>query len=105
MSVTGTPRSGSFRSLRLSDGEEDQDQDEAASQAITSGGEEDDDEVAAEAESRQGSAMNAPQLVMPSLAMPSRRPFTERGKQMGRLKVAVAGANGRCRIQRQLGFG
>jgi hypothetical protein len=32
---------------------------------------------------------------MPSLSMPSRRPFTERGKQMGRLKIAVAGANGR----------
>jgi hypothetical protein len=38
--------------------------------------------------------MDMPQLVMPSLAMPSRRPFTERGKQMGRLKVAVAGAHG-----------
>lgn len=33
----------------------------------------------------------APQLVMPSLKMPSRRPFTENGKNMGRLKILVAG--------------
>ena len=35
-----------------------------------------------------------PQLIMPSLRMPSRRPFTERGKAMGRLKVVLAGASG-----------
>jgi hypothetical protein len=31
------------------------------------------------------------QLIMPSLTMPDRRPFTERGKSMGRLKILVAG--------------
>ncbi|EFQ99869.1 hypothetical protein MGYG_02881 [Nannizzia gypsea CBS 118893] len=34
------------------------------------------------------------QLVMPSIKIPSRRPFTERGKAMGRLKVLLAGAPG-----------
>lgn len=37
---------------------------------------------------------SAPQLVMPSIKMPSRRPFTERGKSLGRLKVLVAGRSG-----------
>ncbi|KAI1504272.1 hypothetical protein F5X99DRAFT_373076 [Biscogniauxia marginata] len=36
----------------------------------------------------------APQLVMPSIKMPSRRPFTESGKNMGRLKVLLAGDSG-----------
>ncbi|KAK8058954.1 hypothetical protein PG994_009402 [Apiospora phragmitis] len=36
----------------------------------------------------------APQLVMPSIQMPSRRPFTEIGKSIGRLKVLVAGDSG-----------
>ncbi|KAF7115123.1 hypothetical protein CNMCM5793_001357 [Aspergillus hiratsukae] len=34
------------------------------------------------------------QLIMPSIRMPSRRPFTDRGKTMGRFKVLVAGACG-----------
>ncbi|KAK7728414.1 hypothetical protein SLS63_006643 [Diaporthe eres] len=34
---------------------------------------------------------SAPQLVMPSIKMPSRRPFTDGGKRLGRLKVLVAG--------------
>lgn len=38
---------------------------------------------------------SAPQLVMPSIKMPSRRPFTERGKNMGRFKILVAGAAGK----------
>lgn len=37
---------------------------------------------------------SAPQLVMPSLQMPSRRPFTDKGKNMGRLKVLIAGDSG-----------
>lgn len=40
-------------------------------------------------------AASMPQLIMPSLRMPSRRPFTARGKAMGRLKVLLAGASGR----------
>lgn len=34
------------------------------------------------------------QFVMPSIAMPTRRPFTEKGKSMGRLKIMVAGDSG-----------
>lgn len=37
---------------------------------------------------------SAPQLIMPSIKMPSRRPFTETGKAMGRLKVLMAGDSG-----------
>ncbi|KAK3322563.1 hypothetical protein B0H66DRAFT_515109 [Apodospora peruviana] len=37
---------------------------------------------------------SAPQLIMPSIKMPSRRPFTEEGKAMGRLKVMIAGGSG-----------
>jgi hypothetical protein len=37
---------------------------------------------------------SAPQLIMPSIKMPSRRPFTEEGKRMGRLKVLIAGDSG-----------
>lgn len=37
---------------------------------------------------------SAPQLIMPSIKMPSRRPFTETGKAMGRLKVLIAGDSG-----------
>ncbi|KAE8375901.1 hypothetical protein BDV26DRAFT_294609 [Aspergillus bertholletiae] len=36
----------------------------------------------------------ASQLVMPSIRMPSRRPFTDRGKSLGRLKVLLAGSSG-----------
>ena len=37
---------------------------------------------------------SAPQLIMPSIKMPSRRPFTQRGKAMGRCKIMVAGSKG-----------
>lgn len=37
---------------------------------------------------------SAPQLVMPSIKMPSRRPFTDDGKRMGRLKLLIAGDSG-----------
>lgn len=37
---------------------------------------------------------SVPQLIMPSIKMPSRRPFTEEGKRMGRLKVLIAGDSG-----------
>jgi hypothetical protein len=63
--------------------------DDLASQAIVSSGDED---------GNIGSEMvdsgSAPQLVMPSIKMPSRRPFTEKGKNMGRLKVLIAGDSG-----------
>lgn len=41
---------------------------------------------------------SAPQLVMPSIKMPSRRPFTDGGRRIGRLKVLVAGDSGMCRV-------
>jgi len=60
--------------------------DDMASQAIVSSGDEERDELV--------DSGSAPQLVMPSIKMPSRRPFTERGKHMGRLKVLIAGDSG-----------
>jgi hypothetical protein len=89
--MPSTPKSGSFRSLRLSDEEESIC--DNTSQAITSGGEEDEEEESEGLGSLDIGGI-APELVMPSLSMPSRRPFTARGKMMGRLKVCVAGSNG-----------
>jgi hypothetical protein len=63
--------------------------DETGSQVITSSGEEEDD-----VETQQGASMSFPQLVMPSIQMPTRRPFTTKGKNMGKLKVLVAGQAG-----------
>ena len=63
--------------------------DDSASQAIASSGE--DEDMVTESMVESGSA---PQLVMPSIKMPSRRPFTEKGKNMGRLKVLIAGDTG-----------
>lgn len=37
---------------------------------------------------------SVPQLIMPSIKMPSRRPFTDEGKAIGRLKVMIAGDTG-----------
>lgn len=37
----------------------------------------------------------APQLIMPSLAVPQRRPFSEAGKSVGKLKILVAGQSGK----------
>lgn len=38
--------------------------------------------------------VGAPQLIMPEITMPIRRPFTEKGKRIGRLKVLIAGDSG-----------
>lgn len=66
--------------------------DEIASQALT---------MSLELEPEISSVMmdsgSAPQLVMPSIKMPSRRPFTDEGKRIGRLKVLVAGDSGAYR--------
>ena len=40
----------------------------------------------------------AQQLIMPSLNVPRRRPFTEAGKALGKLKILVAGQNGMSRL-------
>ncbi|KAF2643262.1 hypothetical protein P280DRAFT_394690 [Massarina eburnea CBS 473.64] len=80
----GSPRSISMQSLKLSDDEPGLDQ--VASEAIAS------------SEEDEGPAMEGPasfpQLVMPSIQMPARRPFTAKGKAMGKLKVLVAGEAG-----------
>ncbi|KAH9825605.1 Septin GTPase family [Teratosphaeria destructans] len=84
--LPSTPRSGSPKSLRLSD-EEASITDESGSQAVESSNE-DEDLVG------DSKTVSMPLLVMPSIAMPVRRPFTERGKRMGRLKVLVMGPAG-----------
>jgi hypothetical protein len=61
--------------------------DENGSQALMSS--EDDDP-----ESASAVQDSAPQLIMPSIKMPSRRPFTQRGSTLGRCKIMVAGGKG-----------
>ncbi|GAB7358548.1 hypothetical protein MBLNU230_g2610t1 [Neophaeotheca triangularis] len=86
--LPGTPRSGSPKSFRLSD-EEMSVKDETGSQAVASSSDEDEYEPRV---TRGECSM--PQLVMPSITMPARRPFTDCGKSMGRLKVMVIGPAG-----------
>lgn len=83
-SLPSSPKSISNRSLRPLD--EISITDEMNSQAVSSGDE-------AELGSPQ-MVGGAPQLIMPSIKMPSRPPFTERGKAMGRFKILLAGASG-----------
>ncbi|KAJ4293271.1 hypothetical protein N0V90_008553 [Kalmusia sp. IMI 367209] len=83
--MPSTPTSVSLQSLKLSD--EEAGLDEATSQAIVSSGEDEEDNMLE-------ASGSFPQLVMPSLQMPSRRPFTTKGKAMGKLKVLVAGQAG-----------
>ena len=85
-SMPSSPKSFSNRSFRPSDEES---LDEGGSQAIASS---EDDEV--DPRSQSSIQDSAPQLIMPSIKMPSRRPFTERGKDIGRLKVLIAGDTG-----------
>lgn len=86
--MSSTPSAVSLQSLKLSD--DDSIVDESGSQAVMSSGEEE----GADATTQQGSSGSFPQLVMPSIQMPSRRPFTIKGKAMGKLKVMVAGESG-----------
>jgi len=83
-SLPSSPKSYSNRSLRPSD---DDSMDDGGSQAVVSSSE---DDVDLPSDLQK----SAPQLVMPSIKMPSRRPFTERGKNFGRLKVLIAGDSG-----------
>lgn len=84
LSLPSSPKSTSTRSFKPSDEES---MDEAASQAIVSSEEEEEYAVSELQDS-------APQLIMPSIKMPSRRPFTERGKGMGHIKILIAGDSG-----------
>ena len=83
-SLPSSPKSSSTRSFRHSDEESI---DDGNSQAIASGGEEETDPL-------PPIQHGALQLIMPSIKMPSRRPFTERGRSMGRLKILLAGDSG-----------
>ncbi|KAB8616646.1 hypothetical protein FH972_025981 [Carpinus fangiana] len=93
-----TPRSTSLRSFRLEASDDDSDrEDDSISQAVTSGSDEECPPHAstAQPESWQTAGQSsAPLLVMPSVTMPKRRPFTEKGKQMGKLKILLAGSKG-----------
>ncbi|KKF96264.1 hypothetical protein CFO_g1379 [Ceratocystis platani] len=44
------------------------------------------------------SSNGASQFIMPTLTLPSRRPFTDVGKALGRIKILVAGASGKTPI-------
>lgn len=83
-SIPSSPKSFSNRSFRPSDEESGN---EAGSQAIISSSDD-------EAKPRLDTTDSVPQLIMPSIKMPSRRPFTDRGKAVGRLKILVAGDTG-----------
>lgn len=83
-SLPSSPKSLSSHSLKPLD--DISITDEQSSQAVVS--DEEDQNVP------EPGTDSMPQLIMPSLRMPSRRPFTERGKAMGRLKLLVAGASG-----------
>ena len=84
-SAPSSPKSTSTRSLRKSD--EESISDDTGSQAIASSGEDD-------VEAPSTLIDSAPQLIMPSIKMPSRRPFTQRGKGIGRFKILIAGNQG-----------
>jgi hypothetical protein len=94
--LPSTPKSGSFRSLHLSD--EDEGTEDGTSQAIASSGEEEEYDQNHNHGKTDMSGSVMPELVMPSLSMPVRRPFTAKGKQMGRLKVCVAGPAGKSAV-------
>lgn len=86
-SLPSSPKSTSNNSLKPLD--DISITDDLSSQAVASA-EEDNDLREAPTSNPDGTS----QLIMPSIRMPSRRPFTERGKVMGRLKLVVAGASG-----------
>lgn len=88
----------SARSLRRSESESGVE--DTGSQAVTSGGEDEDqdeDEDQQQADTVPQLQDSAPQLIMPSIKMPSRRPFTQRGKDIGKFKVLIAGLKGEAR--------
>lgn len=94
-SLPSSPKSISNHSLRPLD--DVSITDEINSQALGSG----DEEERSRASPHLGPAA-ASQLIMPSLKMPSRRPFTERGKAMGRFKVLLAGEHGRSLLNMRI---
>lgn len=85
-SLPSSPKSFSNQSLRHLD--DISITDDVSSQAVVSG--EEDNEFPTPSSLGPNSTS---QLVMPSIRMPSRRPFTDRGRSLGRLKVLIAGAS------------
>ncbi|KAL4991592.1 hypothetical protein BDW68DRAFT_135779 [Aspergillus falconensis] len=63
--------------------------DDLSSQAVASGDEDEDSRP-----TLNPSSDSTSQLIMPSITIPSRRPFTEKGKALGRMKLLLAGAAG-----------
>ncbi|KAL4894624.1 hypothetical protein BDV59DRAFT_13859 [Aspergillus ambiguus] len=86
-SLPSSPKSISNQSARNLD--EISIADDMSSQAVASGEEDDESRLAPEVGPDSTS-----QLIMPMIKMPSRRPFTDHGKALGRLKVLFAGASG-----------
>lgn len=79
--VPGSPKSLSLQSFRLTD--DDSVADELPSPAVSDG---------AEGKPRN---VSVPELVMPSMIIPQRRPCTENGKRLGRVRMMVVGDDGR----------
>jgi hypothetical protein len=92
VSLPSSPKSTSSRSLQKSD--EDMNSDDAGSQAVASSEEDEESPPPAIQDSQ-------PELIMPSIKMPSRRPFTPRGKRLGRFKILVAGQKGENTLKRR----
>ncbi|CRG86656.1 hypothetical protein PISL3812_03666 [Talaromyces islandicus] len=89
-SLPSSPKSTSTRSLKPLD--DLSVTDDISSQALASSGEEDEEMPEASEKPRDGETDGSSQLIMPSISMPSRRPFTDRGRSFGRFKIMVAGA-------------
>lgn len=94
LSLTSSPKSTSTRSFRPSD---DESMDEVASQAVVSSGDDENEPLSEILDS-------SPQLIMPSIKMPSRRPFTEKGKGIGLLKILIAGDSGMSQGTYPIGY-
>lgn len=87
---SSTPRSTSLRSLRLSDDDAITD---SESEAVESNDGE--DSVDEQDLHPRAQPMPTPELVMPSMSIPKRRPFTDSGRRMGKLTIAVIGRPGK----------
>lgn len=70
---------------------DDEVMDDQSSQAVMSDSEEEGPPAATTTSTNNNSA---PQFIMPSIMMPSRRPFSDKGLAIGRLKILLAGASG-----------
>jgi hypothetical protein len=91
-SLPSSPKSTSTRSFKPID--DLSITDEISSQALASSGDEEDVPEMGDRFHHHGVGDNSSQLIMPSIRMPSRRPFTDKGKNFGRFKILVAGSKG-----------